>query len=88
MNYNNAEDHERKIKSSRDELNKMFVPEVIKEDESRKSKISPDNKVLVKERPSGNRANNEGGYGSVLGVILVIVAISFILTALFIRMMI
>lgn len=40
-------------------------------------------KVFVKKDVS-----NEGGYGTVLGVVMVIVSISFILAALFIRMLI
>lgn len=82
MNYN-----EGRI-SDHDELNEMFhEDEHI--DEASRTDVDTDKKVFVKQMPVDNQAfNGEGGFGSVLGVVLVIVAISFILAALFIRMLI
>ena len=45
------------------------------------------NKVLIKDNKSTTRGRSDGGYGSVFGMVLVIVAISFIITALLIKMM-
>ena len=46
-----------------------------------------DSKVFVKTNNPVVSSNSESGYGSVLGVILVIVSISFIITALFIALL-
>lgn len=70
------------------ELSSMF------NDSSKKDGVSiqehggkSDSKVFVKNNNLVVSSNSESGYGSVLGVILVIVSISFIITALFIALL-
>lgn len=66
------------------ELEKMLnEAEEAKEDKKQVVEEKSDNKVLVKKRES----SNEGGYGTVFGVVLVIISITFILSGLFIRML-
>lgn len=66
------------------ELEKMLnEAEEAKEDKKQVVEEKSDNKVLVKKRES----SNEGGYGTVFGVILVIISITFLLSGLFIRML-
>lgn len=45
-----------------------------------------DNKVLVKTNDNSS-SSNENGFSSVVGVVLVIISISLIMAALFIRLM-
>lgn len=71
------------------ELSSMFSDSSIKDgghvqEHGEKS----DSKVFVKTNQNvSSFSNSEGGYGSVLGVILVIVSISFIISALFIAIL-
>lgn len=66
------------------ELEKMLnETEEAKEEKKQVVEEKSDNKVLVKKRES----SNEGGYGTVFGVVLVIISITFILSGLFIRML-
>ena len=66
------------------ELEKMLnEAEEAKEDKKQVVEEKSDNKVLVKKRES----SNEGGYGTVFGVILVIISITFLLSGLFIRIL-
>lgn len=84
--YTNTKENELEV--NHNELSEMFNHDQTKVDEASKNSISTDNKVLVKKKSNENIASSEGGFGTISGVILIIVAISFILTALLIRMMI
>ena len=78
----------REEKDTSNELSSMF------NDSSKKDGVhiqeygeKSDSKVFVKNNNPVVSSNSESGYGSVLGVILVIVSISFIITALFIALL-
>lgn len=66
------------------ELEKMLnESEEANTEEKQAVEQKSDNKVLVKKRET----SNEEGYGTVFGVVLVIISITFILSGLFIRML-
>ena len=74
-----------------DEFMAMFSnDENSKSQDSHNLDEKKDDKVLVKSGnvSYGTSKINDSGYGSVLGVILIIVAMSFILAALIIRVLI
>lgn len=81
----NDEDDTKKENNNNGELNEMFdSKDEVKRDDDTLDKSS--GKVLVKTNDT-SISTNENGYGSVLGFVLVIISVSFILSALFIRMM-
>ena len=69
------------------ELEEMFLDKDASKKSNENSNEKESNKVLIKDNKSTIRGRSDGGYGSVFGMVLVIVAISFIITALLIQMM-
>lgn len=69
------------------ELEEMFLDKDASKKSNEASNEKESNKVLIKDNKSTTRGHSDGGYGSVFGMVLVIVAISFIITALLIKMM-
>lgn len=69
------------------ELEEMFLDKDASKKSNENSNEKESNKVLIKDNKSTTRDRSDSGYGSVFGMVLVIVAISFIITALLIKMM-
>lgn len=67
---------------SNSELDAMFEKE--NEEEKHQEMSNDKNKVLVKKKDS---FLDDGGYGTVIGVVVVIISVCFILSALFIAML-